>query len=142
MREIKFKVNIDGDWTVLTLNEMLEYQSEGNDLTSCQKRQCAGFKDINKIELAEGDIVKYSHFEDEEYDIENDKISKDAQLAVCKWGGEIYPAFELYNNQGFSGDYDFPIDEEFNSFSSEMYRFEIIGNIIDNPELLEEKEEK
>lgn len=64
MRKIKFKVEIDGNWVALTLNEMLEYAEQGNDIIKdCKKRQYTGLKDIDGAEIYEGDIVQIVEYE-------------------------------------------------------------------------------
>lgn len=89
--------------------------------------QSTGLRDKNGVEIFEGDIVKVTD-EDEEY----------SYISVVKnYAEEGYPAFDI----------EYPSDWEYESnalstiMSGGYETIEIIGNIYENPELLEGKHE-
>lgn len=83
--------------------------------------QYTGLKDKNGVEIYEGDVVKVKH-----------KDWIEPTIHMVKWfGDEEYPAFDLSPE----------IDETMNGFAlavqSDLFSIKIIGNIHENPELLE-----
>lgn len=89
--------------------------------------QSTGLKDKNGVEIFEGDMVKVTD-EDEEY----------SYISVVKnYAEEGYPAFDI----------EYPSDWEYESnalstiMSGGYETIEIIGNIYENPELLEQANE-
>lgn len=85
--------------------------------------QYTGLKDKNGTEIYEGDIVEVKHSDWTE-----------PTIHVVKWcGDEKYPAFNLKPE----------LDETANNLAlaaqSDFFSIKIVGNIHENPELLEEK---
>lgn len=89
--------------------------------------QSTGLKDKNSVEIFEGDIVKVTG-EDEEYSYNG---------VVKNYADEGYPAFDI--------EYPSEWHYESNALSAIMSggheTIEIIGNIWENPELLEQADE-
>lgn len=85
--------------------------------------QYTGLKDKNGTEIYEGDIVEVKHSDWTE-----------PTIHVVKWcGDEKYPAFNLKPE----------LDETVNNLAlvaqSDFFSVKVVGNIHENPELLEEK---
>jgi len=90
--------------------------------------QFTGMYDWRGNEIYEGAIVTVHH----EYDEDCKTICKVRYNAF----GE-YPAFDLYNKTSRTRSGLENYSQEFNSFSCPEYTIEVIGNIYENPELLE-----
>lgn len=89
--------------------------------------QYTGLKDSNDREIYEGDILKVTEEDENSY------------IAPVVWGGEDYPAFDLdmrYVPDGW--DYEANILSTLEAgLGNSIY--EVVGNIYENPELLEEQ---
>lgn len=84
--------------------------------------QFTGLTDKNGKRIFEGDIVRYYEIDDEE---------ETTAVAVVVYGiSNNYPAFDL-------SDHDFECNALSHIFGSGQYAIEVIGNVHDNPELLE-----
>ena len=125
MRDIKFKFFCKESYTfsrAFTLKELIDglydFHSDSHNVI---KLQYTGLKDKNGVEIYEGDIVSIIDCEPSLYKICYWKDN-------FKWGVE-YIGTDLTNWQ----------DENLEEFSGED--FEVIGNIYENPELLELKNE-
>lgn len=105
----KYLVEIEGSWQPMTLVEMLEAAELGNDLKPNRKRCWTGLKDKNGVEIYEGDIVAY-------------KADRRCIFEV-KFGKRFIDSIQFIG---------WNIDEPASDY-------EVIGNIYENPELLEVK---
>lgn len=87
--------------------------------------QSTGLKDDHDVEIYESSIIHYRH-----------KDWDEGELAEIVWvGGDYhYPAFDLC-----------PVDSDSNGLSHIFgggYEVEVIGNVFENPELLQEAEQR
>lgn len=89
--------------------------------------QCTGLKDKNCRLIYEGDILKFGEFYDNKW------FSFD--IGKVYWGGNMdYPAFEIASKTT-----DFDTSNGLSYIFGEGLYIEVIGNIYENPELLEAK---
>ena len=125
-REIKFEYlfeNIQEDGRsivsqIWTLDEIEKNEVDYDKSCIIARRQFTGLTDINNVEIFEGDIVRL---------IDNDDYT-DCYI-VKYFGDKGYPAFDI---DGWD-------NSECNGLSecTACFKLQIIGNIHDNPELLE-----
>lgn len=109
----------------------LEATSEGLkvvDIDNIEIMQSTGIKDRNGKLIYEGDIVK-----SEEYPFKsNDKYNYSAEICWAKDSAQFF--YYVFKNK----DSEVVGRSTGNTGSLEEYEWEIIGNIYENPELLEE----
>lgn len=93
--------------------------------------RCTGLKDKNGNLIWENDIVKKHFYEDYDACVNSEEYIGVVKYTNCAWiidtfrGGEYKCAIPVF---------------EVISYSEDIKYFEIIGNTIDNPELLESEE--
>lgn len=116
MREIKFRV-WDKERRMLINFSLSDYcdrdlQWLRKNLAGASIMQYTGLKDKNGKEIYEGDVLK---------------------------GGAMIARNLFHNNLGVV---DLPLQEQWVGITTDLEQEEVIGNIYENPELLEDKNEK
>ena len=109
---------IDFDYEFAYLEEKNGYRCE-RDFDEIELMQFTGLKDKNGKEIYEGDIVKFSDCDDDVY------------VTPVVWN-KNYACFGV----SFSGKYPISFDY-LEEFYTELKDIEVVGNIYENPELLE-----
>lgn len=94
--------------------------------------QYTGLKDKNGVKIYESDIVNFQHIDD--YGYMTNVFQNGFYRGVVKWG-EHYPAFDIFDIKDNS---TFGFDCNIFSMESDIV-IEVIGNIYENPELLNTK---
>lgn len=116
-REIKFRVWLPDDKRfreveyIPTMGFTWANAGTGIEIGELYPQQYTGLKDINKKEIYEGDIIKYTPFNQQDY---KNTIAKVPGLRAFHWFEELEEMLEETNKCDI----------------------EVIGNIFDNPELL------
>ena len=114
-------------------NTMLDCKDyDFNEILEGEKpvMQCTGLKDKNGKLIYEGDNVKYAEFDWTDFSFKD----WETEIAQVVWGNtydNYYPAFDLK-------DTDFNGTNAFAYLFNEGWTIEVIGNIYENPELLED----
>lgn len=93
------------------------------NMNDCVLMQSTGLKDKNGRLIYEGDIVK----------------TEDGDILVIKWGKNGFNTPELFTSVGFIMSTRTSWGEGYMQFDKEEPYYEVIGNIHENPELLEDK---
>jgi uncharacterized phage protein (TIGR01671 family) len=96
--------------------------------------QYTGIKDINGVKIFEGDVIRhYSKFYEPDVKY-NPELFESEEIGTIQFKSGCFGFVSL---NGKSEMYGVLEDNEENSLGFEDYWFEVIGNIHDNPELLE-----
>ena len=116
------------DDRVMTDDEGVNYYCnwDMDVVTDYPLMQYTGLKDVNGIEVYEGDVVK----------VWQEDHAEGFQIGKVWWFDCYYPAFDIYTPNKKTGTGFESYSDEFNSFSCPDICFEVIGNIHENKELI------
>jgi uncharacterized phage protein (TIGR01671 family) len=122
MREIKFRIiNPDGNTDYMTIEELLFETYSKYWFDDLHISQYTGLKDKNGVEIYEGDILRHEFYWS---DIKGFEINK--KIGTVDFRGGSFSIKETGLPLSFADDYE---------------KSKVIGNIYENPELLENKKE-
>jgi len=91
--------------------------------------QFTGLLDSNGKEIYDGDIVK----------VFDECFPEEFSIGKVEWGGADYPAYDIYVPSTKQNMELENFCEDYNSLAGDIFCIEVIGNIYENPELLETK---
>ena len=135
-REIKFRAwiktgNETDDYVEpMTIQQMIHSKESTFSLEQLNNlvdfEQFTGLTDANGKKIYEGDILKVTGEDGESY------------VATVKWfGDEDYPAFDL---EGIPAEWNYDANALATIFQEGVETCDVIGNVNENPELLEAKQ--
>lgn len=125
MREIKYKYLIKGEWHVLTLREIeAAPYSEILNGEYDARVQYTGLKDKNGVEIYEGDILEFEYDDDYTFASKPYKVKRQV-----KW--------DTYYGAGWNFGISHKDGLKRWSYPQPPSNAEVIGNIYENPDLLE-----
>lgn len=115
--------------------------------------QYSGVKDKNGRDIYEGDVIQYKHYyatkrwwknleeiPEIEREVEEQKQQPYILFGVVKFGyGEFALDYPLTCEKISRGYYEKSGNNSTNSYEERYWDFEVVGNIYENPELLDEK---
>ena len=131
MRDIKFRAWNEVEEKMLNWNEFLDTNMKNTfiapESTGLILMQYTGLKDKNGKEIYEGDIVKVKLYKGEEEKYFIGKVEYFGSNFIVD--ADNNSEYHVYDLDGFGIDYRYNLED-----------CEVIGNLYDNPELLEKGE--
>jgi uncharacterized phage protein (TIGR01671 family) len=138
MREIKFRAwdFVKNEWFYFTLQQLLEHEIDLRLLTLKWENQYTGLKDKNGNEIYEGDIIKFLDVGEDGYEYKEGYDFENIASVVFERG--------RYTLKNFVVDDAYVADDGYETIIEEVLdgKCEVIGNIYENPELIQGIQEK